>query len=660
MDIQKRMNELIERINEANHAYYTLDDPIMSDSEYDAYMNELIELEKKHPEFKRPDTPTERIGGEVLESFEKVEHRVPMMSLSNVFSKDELVRFDARIRKLVDDPTYVTELKIDGLAISIRYEKGRYVQAVTRGNGTVGEDVTENVRTIRTLPLKLKEAVDIEVRGEVFMPHKSFKRLNEARLSNDEPLFANPRNAAAGSIRQLDSKVAAKRNLDIFCYTLVEAEKHVKTQVEALEWIKDLGLRINPNYATVKTIEELKDTIDHYDALRQELPYETDGVVIKVNDLSQHEEIGYTAKSPKWATAYKFAAERVKTTINDITFQIGRTGVLTPVAELEPVTVSGSRVARATLHNEDYILKKDIRIGDSVWVHKAGEVIPEVIEVDHRDRKDQEPFTMVKRCPVCGAPVKRQEGEAEHYCTNPDCPGKNVYRLIHFASRAAMDIDTLGERAVKTLYELGYLNTIADIYRLHQFKDELKDIPGFGRKKVEKLLRAIEDSKDQSFDRLLYGLGIKHVGEKVAKTLVERFPSIDELKEATKDELVEIDEIGETIAASVVDYFNSGPELVLIDELKALGLNLSYEAKKTKDDHLSGKTFVLTGKMSMTREEATEMIESRGGKVTSSVSSKTDYVVAGEGTGSKYDRAKELGIEILTEEDFKVIIHGDS
>jgi DNA ligase (NAD+) len=660
MNIEKRINELTERINEANHAYHTLDEPVITDSQYDAYMKELIELETKYPEFKRPDTPTEKVGGDILESFQKVEHRVPMMSLSNVFSKEELVQFDARIKKVTDNPTYVTELKIDGLAISIRYEKGRFVQAVTRGNGTVGEDVTKNVKTIRSLPLSLKKPVDIEVRGEVFMPHKSFKTLNEARLANDEPLFANPRNAAAGSIRQLDSKVAAKRNLDLFCYTLVAAEKYVKTQAEALEWIKDLGLKINTNYAIVKTIEELKETIDHYDSLRKKLPYETDGVVIKINDFALHEKIGYTVKSPKWATAYKFKAERVKTKLNDITFQIGRTGVITPVAELEPVTVSGSRVSRATLHNEDYIQKKDIRIGDSVWVHKAGEIIPEVIEVDYEERKDQEPFVMVKTCPVCGALVKRQDGEADHYCTNPDCPGKNIHRLIHFSSRVAMDIDTLGERVIETLHELGFLNTIPDIYRLHQFKDELKDIPGFGQKKVEKLLQAIEDSKNQSFDRLLFGLGIKHVGSKVAKTLVRHFPSVDRLREATKEELIEIDEIGEMIATSIVNFFNSGQELVLIDELKALGVNVVQETKTSEADTLSGKTFVLTGKLSMTREEAIDLIESRGGKVTSSVSSKTDYVVAGEATGSKYDKAKELNINILTEEDFKEIIHGDS
>jgi len=660
MDIEKRINELTERINEANHAYHTLDEPVITDSQYDAYMKELIALETEYPEFKHPDTPTEKVGGGILESFQKVEHRVPMMSLSNVFNKEELAQFDARIKKVTDNPTYVTELKIDGLAISIRYEKGRFVQAVTRGNGSVGEDVTKNVKTIRSLPLSLKKPVDIEVRGEVFMPHKSFKKLNEARLANDEPLFANPRNAAAGSIRQLDSKVASKRNLDLFCYTLVDADQYVSTQAEALEWIKDLGLKINSNYAIVKTIEELKEKIDHYDSLRKTLPYETDGVVIKINDFSLHETIGYTVKSPKWATAYKFKAERVKTKLNDITFQIGRTGVITPVAELEPVTVSGSRVSRATLHNEDYIQKKDIRIGDFVWVHKAGEIIPEVIEVDYEQRKDQEPFSMVKTCPVCDAPVKRQEGEADHYCTNPECPGKNMHRLIHFASRVAMDIDTLGERVIETLHELGFLNTIADIYRLHQFKDELKDIPGFGQKKVDKLLQAIEDSKNRSFDRLLFGLGIKHVGGKVAKTLLRHFPSIDELKEATKEELVKIDEIGEMIAQSVVDYFNSGQELVLIDELKALGLNVVHETKKTDADTLSGKTFVLTGKMSVTRDEATDMIESRGGKVTSSVSSKTDYVVAGEAAGSKYDKAKKLGIKILTEEDFKVIIHGDS
>ncbi len=431
MNIEKRINELTERINEANHAYHTLDEPVITDSQYDAYMKELIALETEYPEFKHPDTPTEKVGGGILESFQKVEHRVPMMSLSNVFNKEELEQFDARIKKVTDNPTYVTELKIDGLAISIRYEKGRYVQAVTRGNGTVGEDVTKNVKTIRSLPLSLKKPVDIEVRGEVFMPHRSFKKLNEARLANDEPLFANPRNAAAGSIRQLDSKVAANRNLDLFCYTLVDAEEYVSTQAEALEWIRDLGLKINSNYAIVDSIEELEDTIDHYDDLRKTLPYETDGVVIKINDFSLHETIGYTVKSPKWATAYKFKAERVWTKLNDIyvpdrTYRRHYAGCRT-----EPVTIGFTRIESRLPTTRITSAKKDIRIGDFVWVHKAGEIIPEVIEVDYENRKDQSCFRWSRRARP-DVPVKRQEGEADHYCTNPDCPGKNMHRLHSF------------------------------------------------------------------------------------------------------------------------------------------------------------------------------------------------------------------------------------
>ena len=659
MDAKLRIQELIQIINQANHDYHTKDQPTISDFEYDKLLHELLDLETKYPEYKEADSPTEKIGGTILEGFSKVTHLVPMMSLSNVFNEDELDSFDERIRKVVDRYTYVTELKIDGLAVSLTYKNGEFLRAATRGNGVVGEDVTSNVKTIKSLPLKLTENIDIEVRGEIYMPHKSFKKLNEERLSSDEPLFANPRNAAAGTIRQLDAKVVASRNLDIFLYTIVDASKYVNSQMEALAYLQKLGLKVNPNYHHLKDIESLKHKISEYDLLRKTLSYDTDGVVIKVNEFPLLNMIGYTSKFPKWATAYKFQAEQVETILKDITFQIGRTGVVTPVAELEPVSVSGSTVARATLHNEDYILTKDIRIGDYVIIHKAGEIIPEVVHVVLEKRTNQTPFEMRSDCPVCSSPLVRKIGEADHYCSNPECPGKNINQLIHFSSRVAMDIDTLGERVVEIFHELGYLNNIPDIYRLHQFSDELKEIPGFGDKKVDKLLEAIENSKKQTLDKLLFGLGIKHVGAKVAKTLVKHYPSMDLLLQAKYQDLIEINEIGEMIAQSIVAYFNNPTYVNLILDLKTLGLNMTYEKEEVLEHPFNGKTIVLTGKLNIfSRDQASDIIEKLGGKVSSSVSAKTDLLVAGEDAGSKLKKANELNVEVINEEEFKVMIDG--
>lgn len=661
MDIKQRMTELIQIINQANEDYHTKDQPKISDQAYDQYLKELIMLEEKYPENKQVDSPTQKIGGAVLEGFQKVTHRIPMMSLSNVFNFDELRQFDERIKKVVDNYSFATELKIDGLAVSLVYENGLFVRAATRGNGVVGEDVTDNVKTIKSLPIRLTQPIDIEVRGEIFMPHKSFKQLNEQRLANDEALFANPRNAAAGTIRQLDSKVVSKRNLDIFVYMIVEASRYVSSQTEALSFLKSLGFKVNPNYTHVNTIENLISQIDKYDKVRKMLPYETDGVVIKVNEFDLYDRIGFTSKFPKWATAYKFQAEQVETVLKDITFQIGRTGVVTPVAELEPVSISGSTVARATLHNEDYILAKDIRVGDSVIVHKAGEIIPEVLNVVLENRVKQQPFEMIRNCPVCGAPVVRKLGEADHYCSNPDCPGKNINSLIHFSSRVAMDIDTLGEKVVETLHDLGYLNRIPDIYLLHNYQNELKDLPGFADKKVEKLIQAIEDSKKQSFDKLLFGLGIKHVGAKVAKTLIKHYPTIEDLMDAKTEDLMNIHEIGEQIAVSITDYFANPKHQEMIDELKELGLNMTYEKEEAIKHIFNNKTIVLTGKLSIfTRDQAADLIEKLGGKVSSSVSAKTDFVVAGEDAGSKLKKAKELNVKVIDEEEFKVMIDGSN
>ena len=653
------MEELIQIINQANVDYHTKDQPTITDFEYDKLLKELTLLEDSYPDYKQVDSPTQKVGGLVLDGFQKVTHQIPMISLANVFDEDELRSFDEKIRKVVSKYTYVSELKIDGLAVSLLYEAGLFKRAATRGNGLVGEDVTENVRTIKSLPLRLTESIDIEVRGEIYMPHKSFKLANEERMNQNESLFANPRNAAAGTIRQLDPKVVASRQLDLFVYTIVNAQDYVRSQHEALRFLEKLGFKVNPHYHHINDVDLLVQQVAEYDQLRKTLSYDTDGVVIKINEFELYNRIGYTAKSPKWATAYKFQAEQVETILKDITFQIGRTGVITPVAELEPVFVSGTTVARATLHNEDYILTKDIRIGDTVVVHKAGEIIPEVLHVVNEKRTNQEPFKMISSCPVCGKPLERKSGEADYYCTNPDCPGKHINTLIHFASRQAMDIDTLGEKVVGMLHELGYLNQITDIYALHQFKNELTEIPGFGEKKVEKLIQAIEQSKHQTLDRLLFGLGIKHVGAKVAKTLVKHYPSMELLSKASYEDLIQINEIGEMIATSIVSYFKNEKVIEMINQFKMLGLNLYHEKEHTIEHALNGKTLVLTGKLNLfSREQATEMIEKCGGKVASSVSAKTDYVIAGDDAGSKLKKAHDLGVKVLDEEAFKVMMDG--
>jgi len=491
------------------------------------------------------------------------------------------------------------------------------------------------------------------------MSHASFKKANEERLDKNEPLFANPRNAAAGTIRQLDTKIVASRKLDCFIYTIVNASSYVSTQKASLDYLRKLGFKVNPFDQHVTSIHELLNQINHYDVLRKTLPYDTDGVVIKVNEFNLYETIGYTAKSPKWATAYKFQAEQVETLLKDITFQIGRTGVVTPVAELEPVIVSGSKVSRATLHNEDYILAKDIRIHDTVLIHKAGEIIPEVIEVVKSKRTHQKPFVMIDKCPICQGNLIRKPGEADYYCSNSLCPGRHITSLIHFASRVAMDIDTLGEKVVETLHDLGYLNTISDIYKLYTYKDELKELPGFGDKKIEKLLDAIEQSKHQTFDRLIFGLGIKHVGAKVAKTIVKHYPSMDLLRQATFEDLNEIKDIGEMIAKSIVSYFKDEYHMTLIEELKLLGLNMEHKTISEGNKPFDGLTFVLTGKLEVfSRDQASDIIEKLGGHVSSSVSAKTHYVLAGEDAGSKLKKANELGIKIIDEKAFQVMIDG--
>ena len=657
MDVLSRIKYLREQIEAANLAYHTEDQPIMTDYQYDMYLKELVTLESENPQYDDPSSPSKKIGGDVLSAFTKVTHEVPMMSLSNVFNKEELIKFHERIIEKTE-VTYVSELKIDGLAVSLLYIDGVFTRAATRGNGTVGEDVTSNVKTIKSLPLKLSEPVTIEVRGEIFMPHKSFIAVNTEREKEGLPPFANPRNAASGTIRQLDSKVVSKRNLDMFIYTIVNQDAYVSTQLETLKYLETLGLKVNPHYQHTQTIETLWKSIESFDQLRKTLPYDTDGVVIKVNESSKHGYIGYTAKYPKWATAYKFQAEIAQTRLKDITFQVGRTGMITPVAELEPVFVSGTTVSRATLHNEDYILMKDIRIGDIVNIHKAGEIIPEVIDVDITSRKDQIPFEMITECPVCHSRIERVDSEADYYCVNPDCEAKIVGKLIHFSSRVAMDIDTLGEKVVELLYSEGYMTSIQDIYRLKEHEAEIKTLPGFGDKKVSKLFDAIEASKNQSVDKLLFGLGIKHVGAKVAKNLMNVYPSIDALSKASKEELLDIYDVGEEIAESIIRFFGDSKNQKLIEALNRFGLNTVATIKTIKTHAFNQKTFVLTGKLeTYSRDQATEIIESLGGKVSSSVSKKTDYVLAGSDAGSKLKKAEQLGITILDEEAFKGMTH---
>lgn len=652
MDIKTKILDLRKQINQANYQYHTLDQPVISDFEYDKLLSELIALETKYPEYYDSNSPSLKVGGIVLDEFKKVVHTEPMMSLSNAFNFDELKTFYERINKDFPNLAYTSELKIDGLAVSIIYENGQFVRAVTRGNGSVGEDVTLNVKTIKSLPLVLKEDVSIEVRGEIFMPHQEFARINEERLSRDESVFANPRNAAAGTIRQLDSSVAASRGLDIFLYTIVNPTNYVNSQSEVLEYLKTLGFKTNQYYRINNSIDELIKTINEYDNLRKELKYDTDGVVIKVNDLTLYDEIGYTVKSPKWAIAYKFAPEEALTKLLDITFQVGRTGVITPVANLEPVFISGSLVARATLHNEDYIKDRDIRVGDFVYIRKAGEIIPEVLRVELAKRVNQVPFEMIKTCPACNSLLERKDGEADFYCYNMNCPPRNINSLAHFASRNAMNIEGLGIKVVETFNEYGFLNSITDIYELNKYYDELIIIPGFGKKSIDKLLTAINNSKTSAADKLLFALGIKNVGAKVATTLLNTYGSIESLKEATLEELVQIDEIGEVIAKSVIDYFSEAYNLETLNKLKSFGLNFTYDKVVVLEHEFNGLRVVVTGSFTnFSRKELTKKLETLGAKVSSSVSKNTDIVVVGSDAGSKYDKARELKITILNEEE---------
>lgn len=654
---KERIDELVKILNEANYNYHVLDNPTITDQEFDKLLRELFVLEEKYPELVREDSPTHRVGGVVLDAFKKVTHQIPMMSLGNVFNEDEIRLFDSRIKKEGINPTYVCELKIDGLSVSLHYEKGKLTTAATRGDGTVGEDITNNVKTIKTIPLTLKKEIDIEVRGEIYMSKETLRKLNEERQTKGQPLLQNCRNAAAGSIRQLDSKVAASRKLDCFIYHLPNPEYYkINTHSESLDFMKELGFKTNPNNLLVADVEKILDYISVKAKERTKLPYEIDGVVIKVNDLSDQKRLGFTAHHPKWATAYKFPAEEVLTKLKDIIFTVGRTGKITPNAVLEPVIVAGSTISRASLHNEDYVKSKELKIGDTISIHKAGDVIPEVGEVkpDRRNGTEKD-FKMIDECPMCKEPIYKKEGQVDYYCFNQHCPAKHIESLCHFVSRKAMNIDGLGERIIEDFYNLGYIKEITDIYKINNYKDELTELEGFGTKSIDNLIEAIENSKNNSLERLLFGLGIPNVGEKTAKMLAIKYENLDSLMKASFEELKEIQDIGEIIAKSIIDYFVKEKNQEVINELKELNLNMKYTGPKVEvNENFNNKTFVITGTLTKyTRDEIEEKIQILGGKTSSSVSKNTSAVIVGKNPGSKYDKALKLEIPIWIEEDLE-------
>ena len=656
MNIEKRIDELVKIINEADYNYHTLDNPTISDQEYDKYIRELFELESKYPEYIKEDSPTQRVGSKVLDEFNKITHNIPMMSLSNVFNEEEVRNFDDRIRKEGYNPKYVCELKIDGLSVSLRYVKGKLVSAATRGDGMVGEDITNNVKTIKTIPLKINKPIDIEVRGEIYMSKKVFNDINKNREENGLPLFQNPRNAAAGSIRQLDSKITASRKLDSFIYHLPNPlDYNINTHNEALEFMNSLGFKINPNNRLVDNIDEVLEFINYQTKNRNSLSYEIDGIVIKVNSILEQKNLGYTAKYPKWATAYKFPAQEVLTKLTDIIFTVGRTGQVTPNAILEPVLVQGSTIRKATLHNENYVIEKDIKIGDVVSIIKAGDVIPAVLgPIKERRTGNEMDFKMITKCPICNSFLVKKENEADYFCPNDKCPARNIEKLSHFVSRNAMNIDGLGEKIIEDLYNLKYIRTISDIYDLAKYKKSIMELEGYGEKSVTNMLLAIEESKNNSLERLLFGLGIRQVGEKTAKILAKKYKTMDNLINSTKEDLSNIRDIGDIIADSIIDYFKDESNIKLINELKELGLNMTYlgQNESNNNPNIYGRTFVITGTLSKGRDEIKNIIESLGGNVTSSVSKKTDVVIVGTDPGSKYDKAIELGITIWNEEDY--------
>lgn len=656
-EAKKKAEELRVQLDRWSREYYVLDQPTIEDYIYDKTYAELVAIEEQYPDLITADSPTQRVGGKILSSFEKVTHDIPLYSLNDVFNKEELLAFDQRVQKAIGRPVdYCCELKIDGLSVSLRYENGEFVRGATRGDGSVGENITENLKTVRSVPIKLKEPMSIEVRGECFMPKRSFVKLNQKNEEEGKPVFANPRNAAAGSLRQLDSKITAKRNLDTFLYTVADfGPMQATTQYEALEELDKIGFHTNHEKRLCHSIDEVWAFIEEYHEKRKDLPYEIDGIVIKVNDFSLQDQLGFTVKAPRWATAYKFPPEEVETVIEEIEWTVGRTGVVTPTAIMTPVRVAGTTVSRASLHNGDYIQMKDIRLNDTVQIYKAGDIIPEVAQVilDKRP-KDSEPYKMPEHCPVCHSELVHLDEEVALRCINPKCPAQMKEGLNHFVSRNAMNIDGLGPRVLEQMYDKKLVADVADLYKLTE--EELLTLDKIKEKSANNILTAIDNSKENSVERLIFGLGIRHVGAKAAKILAEHFGDLETLSRSDFESIIQLDTIGDIIADSVVTYFDHEEVHELMEELKQAGVNLEYKGirstqLKEVESPFKNKTIVLTGKLTrFTREEAKETIENLGGKVTGSVSKKTDIVVAGEDAGSKLTKAQELGVEVWTED----------
>ncbi len=660
--VSEKIEYLRKKINHHNHKYYVLSESEISDYDYDMLIKELLELEKLHPELITKDSPTQRVGSDLTKNINQIKHKTPMLSLSNTYSEEELRAFDQRVKgglETEEEIEYVVELKIDGVSASIHYKNGVLYQAATRGDGNVGEEITQNIRTINSIPLSVNEAKPFEVRGEVFMPIEEFKKMNRERETNGDKIFANPRNSTAGTLKLLDPHEVAKRPLDIFTYYILSDKLDIKSQMEGLEYLKRLGFKTNPEYQLCKNIEEVISYCRNWENERDNLPYEIDGVVIKVNFIKQQQQLGSIAKSPRWATSFKFKAKQVITKLKKVTWQIGRTGAVTPVAELEPVLLSGSTISRATLHNYDEIQRKDIREGDFVKLEKGGDVIPKIVSVDLTQRLvDSIVLPIPKECPSCKQELIKSESEVALYCVNVNCPAQIKGKLNHFASRTAMDIEGLGEAIVNLFVDKGYLKSFVDIYNLPEYEEELKSLEGFGAKSIDNLFASINKSKEQPFHKVLFALGIRYVGAGVARKLATAFKTINNIRTATIESLEAVDEIGPSISNSIIQYFANIENVKLVDELKEKGLKFEEEISESNNQNLLGLSFVLTGSLEkLTRDEAKEKIILAGGKFVTSLSKKTNYLVAGENAGSKLEKAKKLGVKIISENDLNELLN---
>ncbi|MBN2259416.1 MAG: NAD-dependent DNA ligase LigA [Clostridiales bacterium] len=645
--------KLIAKVIQWEYEYYVLDEPTATDYEYDQSIKELESIEKLHPKWREPDSPTYRVGGIALNSFTQVQHNNSLLSLDNSYNKEELLAFDRRIKAVIKDIEYVVEYKIDGLSVALKYEKGIFVQGATRGNGEIGENITENLKTVKSIPLRLTQPIDITVRGEVFISKKQFLMMNLKQMELGLKEFANPRNAAAGSLRQLDSKITAQRPLDIFVFDILNSSDKKNSHFENLKWLENLGFKVSKSFH-YRNMEDINSDIEKFTQERKNLSFDIDGLVIKVDNLKQRDILGFKSKSPKWAIAYKFPPEGQVTILEDIIVQVGRTGVLTPTAVLKPVLVAGSTISRATLHNQDFIDEKDIRIGDYVTIQKAGDVIPQIVTVLKEKRKGLEvPFKLPEICPVCGTPTIKYEGEVALRCPNEICPAKTSRQLIHFVSREAMNIDGFGESIVLQLIEAGFLNDVSDIYHLKDKRVELIQLDRLGEKSIDNLIGAIEKSKNNNLDKLINGFGIPLVGKVASRNLCEHFGNLNSMSKASVEDLIAIDEIGKKMAESIMNFFNDEQQQLIIERLIESGINTNYKQSTVQSDSLKGKKIVVTGSLEhFTREEIKEKIIALGGKPASSVSNNTDFVIVGKSPGSKYDKAIQLGVEIITEEEF--------